>query len=98
MRAMAIIIGLLAGPSMLLILARARGGKPPVHRIWRWALRWIYGIFAVGFALLAVVGTIVAEGDDGPALAAVFGVAIIFGLSGMITWGVYKLLTREADT
>jgi hypothetical protein len=88
-----IIIGFLAGPAILLILARALGGQKPVHAIWRWGFRWIYGLFLAVFSLAMIyVGLFESKVDDGRAL---FVGVIAIAVSGAITLATFKLLTPE---
>jgi amino acid transporter len=99
MRAIAIIVGFLAGPSILLILARRLGGKKLVHRVWRWGLRWIYGLILAASVLALIYVALFEgiEGDDGPAFFAGFVGVVAIVVSGAITLVTYRLLALEPE-
>ncbi|MPR08172.1 hypothetical protein [Microvirga tunisiensis] len=99
MRAIAILIGFLAGPALILVLAKQIGGEKLVYRVWRWGFRWIFGLIlaAPALALIYVALFEGVEGDDGPAFFAGIAGVVAIAVSGAITFATYKVLTLERE-
>ncbi|WP_230533610.1 hypothetical protein [Microvirga roseola] len=97
MQSAAILVGLLIGPALLLVLARHLGGAWSVRMAWRRVLRWMYGFGLAGaIGLLAALWIEGIEGDEAITFFMASVIAVIFGLSGLLTWTASRLLTRKA--